>query len=115
MTAPKHTPGPWVAVEADAETPAPAGLLIAVYRAGAHADLAVGPPICDMRAAGDVRGSFAMEETNANARLIAAAPQMLEYLKGLLDIIERDERQRHPVPLKAFSESLRKIVAKAEA
>lgn len=62
----KHTPGPWAVhpgcAQVDAFTPTPVA-------------------VCRLLWPTDVRGE---EETEANARLIAAAPDLLAALDGLL-------------------------------
>jgi len=57
----KHTPGPWRYVKSDA-----------VYDSDDY-------QICDF-------GSCSTEEGHANARLIAAAPELLECVIDLLDL-----------------------------
>ena len=66
MTEPKHTPGPWRATY-DSQLQA----LIQIYSTEAHLPVAVLPD----------RGTIeAMSEIEANANLIAAAPDMYEVL-----------------------------------
>lgn len=76
----KHTPGPW-----------------AVANVGWVASLATDQTICGMYA---VKSGFDHTETDANARLIAAAPDLLEALKGVY----------HPQPSpEAFAKALAAI------
>jgi hypothetical protein len=70
----KHTPGPWEAHETGEGLPWPAGVLTAVYKAGS--ERLKTDCICDLIAQGD--GKYDPDVTNANARLIAAAPDLLE-------------------------------------
>lgn len=74
MTQDKHMPGPWVASEQDN------GEWV-IEAADRHVNDWVVAIVCDN--CGD-------SSTEANARLIAAAPEMLEVLRDLLDAIERD-------------------------
>lgn len=76
----KHTPGPWVIIppapfEGDDECEA-GGF---VYPGGIEGDN--GDPVCMF---GDPSGSGTMFENAANARLIAAAPEMLDALTALI-------------------------------
>jgi hypothetical protein len=59
----KHTPGPWVAEDNEIHA---AGQMIAVALYNGHSDAEEA-------------------ETESNARLMAAAPEMLAALKGLMD------------------------------
>ena len=74
---PTFTPGPWEAVEWTDEVPLPMGVVLAVQRAGTH-----GPQgrICEIVAQGS-DGEYSPEVTNANARLLAAAPRLLAALQ----------------------------------
>ena len=68
-----HTPGPWNILEyVKAETPA-------VH--GAHGIFAPGAVLPIV---GEVFGGT-LEESDANARLIAAAPELLDALRNILD------------------------------
>lgn len=60
----KHTPGPWGAIGADVKTAGPTSRVI-----------------CWTGIASDI----ALDEVRANARLIAAAPDMLNALLDVLD------------------------------
>jgi hypothetical protein len=77
---PKHTPGPWLAVECCEGFPLPAGVPIAV-QTQANPWAAQGC-ICHMIGQGD--GRYDPEVTAANARLIASAPQLLAMCEKLL-------------------------------
>lgn len=84
MTKSKHTPGPWNAVPANPEDRT-------VVEAGKNT-------WC-------IDGSGCHFEDYANAKLIAAAPEMLAWLKFLLDAWELDPDQR---------ENISSLIAKAE-
>ena len=93
-----HTPGPW---RYEAAEPAGVNLKRAHWRVG--------------QADAPARGvALAFGDDEANARLIAAAPDMLEALK---DIIEQAERSIRPLP-PDLADSIRvfgkQAVAKAE-
>jgi hypothetical protein len=74
MNAAKHTPGPWVINDLYAETeihgPQNSGAMIAVMRPWGMASDEPNPQ-------------------HANARLIAAAPELLEALQGVLRVADR--------------------------
>ena len=64
MSAAKHTPGPWTQDKyGNVKTPS-GGMLVTD---------------------GVALGGYSTEETRANARLIAAAPELLEALKDIVD------------------------------
>ena len=84
----KHTPGPWQTTKAG-------------YRCG---DLVL--PVSDARSICQV--STAHAEHEANARLIAAAPELLAALKRAINACETSK------PPKWELDSYRAIVAKAE-
>ena len=65
----KHTPGPWNRIIADGYT---------VRHPQIYSDTG---PVANATWLGDGR----LDELNANARLIAAAPELLEALEALLD------------------------------
>lgn len=88
-----HTPGPWIAVETCEGVPLPAGVACSVqtesepYKRTGR--------ICEMNGQGP-DGKYSSATTQANADLIAAAPEMLELLEWLdhkgglgLDVHER--------------------------
>ena len=70
----RHTPGPWVAVDACEGAPLPAGVLCAV-QTRAEPWKSVGR-ICGMYAQGE-NGRYSPERSSANALLVAAAPDLL--------------------------------------
>lgn len=65
----KHTPGPWARIIADGYT---------VRHPQIYSDKG---PVANTTWLGDGR----LDELNANAQLIAAAPELLEALRGLRD------------------------------
>lgn len=78
MTQTKHTPGPWHVVP---------------YGDGNALVICTEPDgnwrICFLATPGDSSGAW--ETINADARLISAAPEMLEALKQARDLFEDDE------------------------
>ena len=76
----EHTPGPWEAVEVCEGILFPAGVAVAV-QTSAEPWKRTGR-ICDIVAQGD--GAYSSETTTANARLIAAAPELLEACRALM-------------------------------
>ncbi len=68
----KHTPGPWK-IDENNELP------LAVIQ-----DHEEGQGICELETV-----SFDTDETQANARLIAAAPELLEACKNLVAFLEQ--------------------------
>lgn len=73
----RHTPGPWTAVEKFGVFGSVKGGVIREYTNGTSQDQLF--MVCSVH---DDNGGN--EATNANARLISAAPDLLEALKGLL-------------------------------
>ena len=76
MNTTKHTPGPWIIASDDLSIEAPSHPsngtpLIAQLYASSH---------------------FGYDERMANARLIAAAPELLETLKAVLSFMDTDSR-----------------------
>jgi acetamidase/formamidase len=86
----KHTPGPWRVVRAN-PSPTTGPLLIAGGKPGYIADVRV------------VHGN---EENNANARLIAAAPQMFALLRAVRDAYIEDPSGRAQVIVQDEIEAL---------
>ena len=86
----QHTPGPWKAIAA------------AVY---------AGRPLSTVVVSGD-HGRLSADEAEANARLIAAAPELLEACKQMLaalDQLHREGlREYHPI-----ADDTRAAIAKA--
>ncbi len=87
----KHTPGPWKVDLETGEIEAQGAVLGTIYGADDY-------PCCEE----DVS-----EECRANARLIAAAPEMLDALKACLNMVDGDGCPPN------FDE-IRRIVRKAE-
>ena len=73
MSAVKHTPGPWVAQERS-------NSMIDIHHSLGAVKGAITLSLCRVQS----RESW-IEESKANARLIAAAPDLLEALLGLLN------------------------------
>lgn len=90
-----HTPGPWKVSELDARTIGPSRLLVL---AGSEIPQLQGVAIVTLR----------MNETEANARLIAAAPTLLQVLK---DVALVDQRS----PSTVLTAEMRAIVLAAIA
>jgi hypothetical protein len=89
MTEPKHTPGPWQSHR------------VGTVSAGQYL-IAIKP----------VRGGAvqkaAEEERLANAKLIAAAPEMLAALHGIVDGIDDAWSEHFPEKVKAVYDAIRK-------
>lgn len=95
----KHTPGPWGVVD---ENPT-------IYVCGQNEDLV----IADCREAND------RDELLANARLIAAAPEMLAALNEISEIgktLNTDGACLHDIPrvVRRVVDNVRSAIAKAE-
>ena len=90
MKKPKHTPGPWIAFDM--------GNGMRVTPASVEEDLiphfsATQNEIAHLKPTAGREGPFDEElwaEQKANAHLIAAAPQMLELLNKIAELIEQD-------------------------
>ncbi len=80
-----HKPGPWEAVEHTANFPFPVGVCCRVVEKGGFTREHT---ICDITAQGD--GKYEPAVTNANARLIAAAPELLAACKLALKAFEKN-------------------------
>ena len=106
MTAPKHTPGPWssdrmiLGSSKDRRT----GFVVN----GPEAD-PLPVRICDLRCSPE--SPFAM--TEANARLIAAAPELLEALKLALPVLQDHQNLYRSVNAAAAFTQARAAIAKA--
>lgn len=74
MTDSKPTPGPWKATRVTVWGPSSAS--VATVRCGAHMWL-------------DDSATVSKEEADANARLIAAAPDLMEALKEVTELYSR--------------------------
>lgn len=79
-----HTPGPWTAVECCDSCPLPSGVAVAV-QTDREPWTSIGR-ICSMTAQGD--GKYDPSVTNANARLIAAAPELLAACELAIDLFQ---------------------------
>jgi hypothetical protein len=89
-----HTPGPWTAIGAFIEN--------------RHSGIAVCKTMCRL----NDEGHFPVEsEADANARLIAAAPDLLESLKAMLDDFCGYDMDKFDKELAAKAEA---AIAKAE-
>src|SRR5690606_21912142 len=71
----EHTPGPWK-VDTSYQWPSKVSSTVAPYDEGWICDCSSGR-----------RGSMEMARSLANARLIAAAPELLEALEELVDLV----------------------------
>lgn len=82
MSAAKHTPGPWL-VERDRSisAPTPAGSPVVLSEV----------TVAEVRSG----GCASLEQADANARLIAAAPDMLEALQAIMFRIQGDLQPDH--------------------
>ena len=74
----KHTPGPWVIDESRHGKRGPVHTLMVVAEKGGMPGLIVN------------QGALVEPQDWANARLIAAAPDLLEALKGVVRVADRD-------------------------
>lgn len=77
MTGTKHTPGPWVIDESRHGKRGPVHTLMVVAEKGGMPGLIVNQRTVE-------------PQDWANARLIAAAPDLFEALKGVLRVADRD-------------------------
>jgi len=102
-----HTPGPWDVAECNESVPLPAGYPVSIHKAGQRSNES---RICDMAAQGDQK--YDPDVTWANAHLIAAAPDLLETCRRLLDWCEVDVfGDKFP---SGYRQEAEKVVAKAE-
>ena len=93
MSAAKHTPGPWTAQKSSN----------ALYGEHWHATVPKG----------DERVRLTEPSTEADARLIAAAPDMLEALRGFVDLMGRPVHEWDPDRGLAADARARAAIAKA--
>jgi hypothetical protein len=84
----KHTPGPWSAIGADVKTAGPNSHIICWT---------------------GLRSDVELEELRANARLIAAAPDMLNALLDVLDFWDDPD-----MSMSELKERVRYAIAKAQ-
>ena len=95
----KHTPGPWM-----------------IERYGSHKDLVIAPG-ADIETAGIAevdRRPGDPDGPTPNARLIAAAPEMLEALRSLADAVDVTEIPQWVPALGTAYDAARAAIAKAE-
>lgn len=100
----KHTPGPWVVEPTIIEHPS------AAYVTPDRQDgRPYGGPICTLQDCEHI-GGITVDECKANARLIAAAPDMLEALEALLGAVPPHVLKKWP----NITKKARAAIAKAE-
>lgn len=102
----KHTPGPW------SYAPAVPGANRSFYIAGNNAEHNRQVDI------GTVQGGF--NSCEANARLIAAAPDLLEALQGLVNdddagVSLAEQRERQPARMAAAKAAIAKALERARS
>lgn len=97
----KHTPGPWVRVELDA---APGVYRLRVVSESLDID------VCDLNC--DRNDVEAVDATDSDADLIAAAPELLAALKALADQFDRPGLTQHFYQSQV--DAIRAAIAKAE-
>lgn len=95
-----HTPGPWVIT-----TDYDGGRVYQIWHDGPNARLS--PRICSLRNASTPVLQLDIEEMHSNARLIEAAPDMLQALKSVLDLAVQHAD-------KDLLDKLRQTIVKAE-
>ena len=77
MTDTKHTPGPWEITHRVGECPYPHRKIEAVYIINEHSEAHYVEDMSDAKLHGTIR---------ANAKLIAAAPDLLQALEGMTNL-----------------------------
>lgn len=104
----KHTPGPWHL-----------GGAIITGADDVFVGIAIFPPpiyggkVHESRTS-DTRGPKYFDESNANAALIAAAPELLEAVNKALEFIEQRMEAEFHINCSEVTDSLYKAIAKAE-
>lgn len=112
-----HTPGPWKVQEWDTETGAYIRVSTPDNGFGTQPSIVILPS--ESRNIVACNG-VSVDEYRANARLIAAAPELLDMLKGLLDTAKavNDGNKNQHADYHGFAPSLfdkcNQIIAKAE-
>lgn len=105
MTNTKHTPGPWIAAKG-------AGWLVTRPNAQERREAAIAVGMTPaVTIVGTPYNWFDEEESEANARLIAAAPELLEALKALVNNCADYEPWQRPC---LTFDNARAAIAKAE-
>ena len=94
MKEPKFTPGPWHDYQ---------------YMLASAIEDANARKICDMS-----ESDFSLDEDEANARLIAVAPDMYELLRQVVDIMD-DSEDCGEIPVDRINAVLRKVRGESEA
>jgi hypothetical protein len=103
----KHTPGPWIAVEKFGVLGSVNGGSVREYTNGTSQDQLF--MVCSVQ-----EDNGGQEATNANARLIAAAPDLLEALKLCEGNISSLLASTHPRVYGEWLDFVRTAIAKAE-
>lgn len=103
-----HTPGPWKV-----------GAFGAVYTGGVQPMAAPGPLptailIAQAKHGSDLLSVKTKEESWANARLIAAAPELADFAREFLLQVSSAQARANPQILDALEDMARAAIAKAE-
>ncbi len=99
----KHTPGPWQYLEGENDLP--------VIRAQKSRDKGYGVTVASVAVS-----PFPAAERKANARLIAAAPELLEAAQSLIAYLDREaqgEQSAQDIARQSLADLLRAAIAKA--
>lgn len=104
-----HTPGPWSLATAGGRLPA----ILLIKQANGEADCFVSNVVSESgRHVCRLDLGYGHGDDLANARLIAAAPDLLDALRGILEIGKRDTSNPK---YDGYFESARAAIKKAEA
>ena len=88
----KHTPGPWTAISDPLHFYSLTTIIIAGNVLGGIPQVRI-----------DVGGKSDIAELEANARLIAAAPDLLEALENIADIVADEWGTHRPCVMRAYA------------